>query len=214
MANRPARPPRGVSDSVVAGSIDAPPSVRQARETTENDRSGTQRDTAEDGKARRSALTPDLSYGILVLSTRRHPAPQAPEQPHIAPHHTHPRPSTSRHRALDAQNHAGIGRNRAAGLAVFAAIVPLLPPITPNVKLPRPAIWLEFSVREETAPDISSKSGKNGNVHLRSQHCRRRVRVGGRRGQRPSRRGFNRRPAARLYSSNTIMPGGQRAPTR
>ena len=51
-------------------------------------------------------------------------------------------------------------------------ILPLLPPITRNVKLPIPATRLESGIREETTPDAKSKSGKNGNVDPASQLCR------------------------------------------
>ena len=50
-------------------------------------------------------------------------------------------------------------------------MLPLLPPITRNVKLPKPANRLEFGVREEATPDTRPKSGKNGNVNPASQHC-------------------------------------------
>jgi hypothetical protein len=50
--------------------------------------------------------------------------------------------------------------------------LPLLPPRTPNVTFPRPAKPLEFNIREEATPNTQSKSGKNGNVHHPSQHCR------------------------------------------
>ena len=96
-------------------------------------------------------------------------------------------------------------------LAVFAAhlatscrfchphcrFLPLLPPITRNVKLLRAANPLEFGIRAENVPDTRPKGGKNGNVNHRGQHCRIRVRDDGRRGRRPSRREFIRRPVAR-----------------
>ena len=47
--------------------------------------------------------------------------------------------------------------------------LPLLPPITRNVKLPIPANPLQFSLRPRSARDILSKSGKNGNVNQSSQ---------------------------------------------
>src|SRR5690348_5060344 len=47
--------------------------------------------------------------------------------------------------------------------------LPLLPPITPNVKSSIPANPLEFGIREEATPDTKSKSGKNGNVDHPSQ---------------------------------------------
>jgi len=49
----------------------------------------------------------------------------------------------------------------------LAAILPLLPPITRNVKLAIPANRLESGIREEETPDAQSKSGKNGNVDCR-----------------------------------------------
>jgi hypothetical protein len=82
----------------------------------------------------------------------------------------------------------------AADLAIrchfLAAILPFLPPITPNVKLPIHATRLEFGIRAEVASDTTSKSGKNGNVHCASQHCLPTTlsptRVGGFRGRQPS----------------------------
>src|SRR5690348_11781383 len=50
--------------------------------------------------------------------------------------------------------------------------LPLLPPITPNVKFLQAANRLEFGIRGETARDHTMKCGKNGNVHHSSQHCR------------------------------------------
>jgi hypothetical protein len=73
-----------------------------------------------------------------------HLAPQAPEQPHIEANPGHPRTPISRNRTLNVPERARIGRNRAARLAVFATILPFLPPITPNVKLPRRANRLEY----------------------------------------------------------------------
>jgi len=59
----------------------------------------------------------------------------------------------------------------AAGLATSCQILPLLPPITPNVKSHWRANRLEFRVREERDADHKMKSGKNGNVDHSSQHC-------------------------------------------
>jgi len=56
-------------------------------------------------------------------------------------------------------------------LPLLAAILPLLPPITRNVKLYLPAKRLEFRAQAHAAPHPKSKSGKNGNVDHRSQHC-------------------------------------------
>ena len=50
--------------------------------------------------------------------------------------------------------------------------LPLLPPITRNVKLPIPTIRLEFPLGHESPAGSNSKNGKNGNVHRASQHCR------------------------------------------
>jgi hypothetical protein len=50
--------------------------------------------------------------------------------------------------------------------------LPLLPPITRNVKLLWTAKPLECGVREEDALDTRPKSGKNGNVDHPTQHCR------------------------------------------
>jgi hypothetical protein len=49
--------------------------------------------------------------------------------------------------------------------------LPLLPPITPIVKLPIPAAWLEFGVRADPAHGSILKNGKNGNVDRGTQHC-------------------------------------------
>jgi hypothetical protein len=56
-------------------------------------------------------------------------------------------------------------------LPLLAAILPLLPPKTQNVKFAWPANPLEFHIREEDATDRKIKSGKNGNVYRASQHC-------------------------------------------
>src|SRR5579859_8100698 len=64
----------------------------------------------------------------------------------------------------------------AADLATFCRfchphcrLLPLLPPITRNVKLPIPANRLEFSIRAQSVADHHAKSGKNGNVDPHSQ---------------------------------------------
>src|SRR5579859_2570115 len=49
--------------------------------------------------------------------------------------------------------------------------LPLLPPITRNVKLPIPANPLEFKLCPRSPSKTTSQSGKNGNVHHPSQHC-------------------------------------------
>jgi hypothetical protein len=59
----------------------------------------------------------------------------------------------------------------AISLPLFAAILPLLPSITPNVKLPDRANRLECGIGEENTPDTKAKSGKNGNVDHPSQLC-------------------------------------------
>jgi hypothetical protein len=46
--------------------------------------------------------------------------------------------------------------------------LPFLPPITRNVKLPIPAIWLELGVRADPAHGSILKNGKNGNVDCRT----------------------------------------------
>jgi hypothetical protein len=69
------------------------------------------------------------------------------------------------------QNRAVFAAHLATSLPFLATIVPLLPPITPNVKSPWVANRLEFDVCEESHADQRSKSGKNGNVHQSSQHC-------------------------------------------
>jgi len=48
-------------------------------------------------------------------------------------------------------------------------ILPLLPPITPNVKLPARATRLKFGIPLRPPSNITSKSGKNGNVDHSSQ---------------------------------------------
>jgi len=60
-------------------------------------------------------------------------------------------------------------RQRCHPLPNRCRFLPLLPPITRNVKLPRAANGLEFGIRAEDAPDATSKSGKNGNVDHPSQ---------------------------------------------
>jgi hypothetical protein len=56
-------------------------------------------------------------------------------------------------------------------LPLCCRFLPLLPPITPNVKFPHHAAGLEFGSRGEVAPQTNSKSGKNGNVDHPSQLC-------------------------------------------
>src|SRR5690242_21015741 len=56
--------------------------------------------------------------------------------------------------------------------AVSCRFLPLLPPITRNVKLPTRATRLEFGIWADGTRDTPSKSGKNGNVDHASQHCR------------------------------------------
>src|SRR5690348_256872 len=88
----------------------------------------------------------------------------------IAPYHRR------RHSHMDAPTPARIlaafAANLAIHLAVFATILPPLPPITQNVTLPRAANPLEFAVRMRDDADHKTKSGKNGNVHHPSQHYR------------------------------------------
>ena len=47
--------------------------------------------------------------------------------------------------------------------------LPLLPPITRNVRWLRAAKSLEFRIRAQTVHDTRPKSGKNGNVDCRNQ---------------------------------------------
>jgi hypothetical protein len=68
-------------------------------------------------------------------------------------------------------NLAVLAAHRATSLPLLAAIVPLLPPRTRNVTLPKAAKPLEFGGRAEDAPEAKSKSGKNGNVDHPSQLC-------------------------------------------
>src|SRR5689334_21619782 len=49
--------------------------------------------------------------------------------------------------------------------------LPLLPPITRNVKLRETANRLELGIRAEDDVDHRVKSGKNGNVDQPTQHC-------------------------------------------
>jgi len=49
--------------------------------------------------------------------------------------------------------------------------LPLLPPITPNVKLPHHPVRLELGIRGKCDAAQKSKSGKNGNVDRSGQHC-------------------------------------------
>ncbi len=85
----------------------------------------------------------------------------------IAPHRSR------RHSHMDAPTPARIlaafAANLTIHLAVFATILPPLPPITQNVKLPQAANLLEFAVRMRDDADHKTKSGKNGNVHHPSQ---------------------------------------------
>jgi hypothetical protein len=79
---------------------------------------------------------------------------------------------------------SAMGRPESAlTVAIFAAdlatslphhcrFLPLLPSITRNDKLSSAANRLEFGIWPETTLDITLKSGKNGNVHHSSQHCR------------------------------------------
>ena len=69
-------------------------------------------------------------------------------------------------------NHAVFATCVAVFCRDLAGSLPLLPPITPNVKLSQAANRLECGVREEIAPDATSQSGKNGNVDHPSQLCR------------------------------------------
>jgi len=55
-------------------------------------------------------------------------------------------------------------------LATSCRILPFLPPITRNVKLPRTANRREFGIRAEGTPNTTSQSGKNGNVAYGGQH--------------------------------------------
>ena len=57
----------------------------------------------------------------------------------------------------------------AADLATSCRILPLLPPITPNVKSLIPPNPLEFRCRPRSPSKAKSKSGKNGNVDQSSQ---------------------------------------------
>ncbi len=87
--------------------------------------------------------------------------------------------------------------------------LPLLPPITQNVKLSVPANPLGFSPRARSPRATPSKSGKNGNVHHPSQHCHpialSPTGAGRFRGAAP-RRGFNRRQPAPQADTSTLRP--------
>jgi hypothetical protein len=54
-------------------------------------------------------------------------------------------------------------------LPFLAAILPLLPPITRNVKLPDRPNRLECGIRDRSALETKVKSGKNGNVDRAGQ---------------------------------------------
>src|SRR5690349_20572414 len=60
----------------------------------------------------------------------------------------------------------------ATSLPFLAAILPPLPPITPNVKLPHRPNRLECGIRDGWAVEANAKSGKNGNVDSSSELCR------------------------------------------
>ncbi len=76
------------------------------------------------------------------------------------------------------------GKDTARNVALFFAVglatschrpchfLPFLPPITRNVKLPIPANPLEFRCEPDQCRESNAKSGKNGNVHRPTQHCR------------------------------------------
>ncbi len=74
--------------------------------------------------------------------------------------------------AGNACNFAVLAAHVATFLPLSCRILPPLPPITRNVKLPDRANRLEFGMREEDAPGTQVKSGKNGNVDHPSQLCR------------------------------------------
>ena len=86
-----------------------------------------------------------------------------------SPHHSHGHGRVS----LPESGHilAVFATDLAIHLATSCRILPLLPPITPNVKLPRAANPLEFEIRMRDDADHTMKSGKNGNVNHPSQHC-------------------------------------------
>jgi hypothetical protein len=71
-----------------------------------------------------------------------------------------------------APNRAVFAIHLAISLPFLAAILPLLLPITQNVTWPIPANPLECGIRTGRAAITHVKSGKNGNVHRSSQHCR------------------------------------------
>ena len=121
---------------------------------------------------RRVALTPHPVRGKLVLLTRSHPAPFAPEQPHtsantaIASRRTSHRAEPHRPECPGSDpKPCRFCRRPCHSLPLHCHILPFLPPRTRNGTLPQAAKWLEFSIREEVAPGTPPKSGKNGNVH-------------------------------------------------
>src|SRR5690242_12265097 len=95
------------------------------------------RRTTTPQRTMRSALTIHLLHGKLVLSTDTHPVSRAPAHLHteanmaLSIHHSHSPcgmdvAASSPHRAVFAAN-------LAIPLATCCHILPLLPPITPNV---------------------------------------------------------------------------------
>src|SRR5690348_17076979 len=106
---------------------------------------------------------PPPSPHPVVSSRIARPSPMPLDSHYIAP----PSPHALAQLLASALLLAGIGHHLAVVVAVFATILPLLPPITRNVKSPTHTTRLEFSVSAESASETLPKSGKNGNVFRR-----------------------------------------------
>src|SRR5690348_11663247 len=83
---------------------------------------------------------------------------------------------TSPHMRLDTpavpQNHAVLATYLATSCHPPCRFLLLLPPITHNVTLSDRANRLECGLHPRSVADHNRKSGKNGNVDCRGQHCR------------------------------------------
>jgi hypothetical protein len=105
-----------------------------------------------------------MSTCVLFPSTGRHTG--APRATSAAPHPL-TAPTCSAHTA--ATSPCRFCRRPCHPLPHRCQIVPLLPPITPHVKLPNRPTRLEFPPRADPRLAHNLKSGKNGNVDHPSQ---------------------------------------------
>jgi hypothetical protein len=114
----------------------------------------------------------------VVFSFYHHGA--TPRRQHLEPPHPAPNiaPSSSGSRsrrgvkvAATSPNRAVFAAHRAVSCRDLARSLPLLPPITRNVKLSDRATRLEFGIQDGSEVATPAKSGKNGNVHRAGQHC-------------------------------------------